>query len=64
MLKTFLILEVIKEKFNIRYNKPARMKVENSMMLLDLIILQKLLRISIFVFLINRNFKQKKMTKK
>lgn len=48
-LKIFLILEVIEKKFNIRLNRLAKIKTRNSIIYLDFIIFQKLLKISIFV---------------
>ena len=57
-LKLFLMLKIIEIKSNLGLNKLARMKTGNDMMLLDLIILQKLLKIFMFVILLNRNFKQ------
>ena len=56
-LKIFLMLKVIKEKFNIEFNRLAEMKTKNIMMLLDLIIFQKLLKIFIFIILINHKLK-------
>lgn len=58
-LKIFLIIKVIEEKFNIGLNKLAEIKTRNSIIFLNLIILQKLLKISMLVILISRNFKQK-----
>ena len=50
------MLRIIEAKSNIGLNGLAKMKTKNSIMLLDLIILQKLLRIFIPIILINRNF--------
>ena len=58
-LKTFLMLKVIKIKYNIGLSGLAGMKTGNDMILLDLIILQKLLKIFILVILINRDLKPK-----
>ena len=57
-LKIFLILKVIKKKFNIELNGLAKMKIKNNVILLKLIILQKLLRIFIVIILISRKLKQ------
>lgn len=57
-LKTFLILRVIKVKYNIELSRLVEMKTENGMTFLDLIILQKLSRIFMLVIQINRNLKQ------
>ena len=51
------MLGIIKTKSNIGLNRLVEIKIENSMMFLDLIIFQKLLRIFMPVILINRNFK-------
>ena len=56
--KTFLMLGAIKAKYNIWLSGLVGMKTGNGMMLLDLIILQKLSRISTPVIPINRNLKQ------
>ena len=59
--------KVFKEKFNIGKSRQAEMKIGNGIIFLDLIILQKLLRIFMLVISISRNLKQKikqnKMTK-
>lgn len=54
------MLEIIKEKFNIGLNRLAKIKIENSIILLDLIIFQKLIKIFMLVILISYNFEQKK----
>ena len=58
-LKTLLMLKVIRKKFNIGWNKLAGMKTKNGMILLDLIIFQKLLKIFILVISISRNLTKK-----
>lgn len=58
-LKTFLMQKFFEKKFNIGSNKLARMKTKNNMILLDLMIFWKLLRIFIFVILISCNLNQK-----
>ena len=63
-LKIFLMLKVIEEKFNIGLNELAGMRTENGMMLFDLIVLQKLLRIFMLIIPISRNLKQKKITRR
>ncbi len=63
-LKTFLMLEVIEIKYNIRLNGLAGMKTGISMILLDLIIFQKLSRIFIPIILINRNLKKELKSEK
>lgn len=57
------MLEIIEKKFNIRLNGMAKMKTGNGMILLNLIILQKLLKIFMFVILISYNLEQKKDNK-
>ena len=57
-LKIFLILRIIEAKSNIGLNGLAEMRTGNSMMLLNLIILQKLSRIFTPVIPINCNFEQ------
>ena len=57
-LKTFLILRVIEIKYNIRLSELTGIKTGNGMMLLNLIIFQKLLRIFTPIIPINRNLKQ------
>lgn len=58
-LKTFLIKEVFKKKFNIRSDKLTKIKTWSGKMLLNIIIFQKLSRILIFIILISYNFNQK-----
>ena len=58
-LRTFLMQEIFEEKFNIGSNELAGIKTKSGMMLLDLIILQKLLRIFMLVILISRDLNQK-----
>lgn len=58
-LITVLMLEVIKEIFNLGLNRLTGMKIGNDTILLNLIILQKLWRISILIIVISRNLKQK-----
>ena len=59
-LKIFLMLGIIKAKSNIKLNELAEIKSGNGMILLNLIISQKLLRISISIIPINRNLEQKR----
>ncbi len=63
-LKIFLMLGVIKVKYNIRLSGLARMRIGIGMMLLDLIILQKLSRIFIPVIPINRDLKKEQKSQK
>ena len=56
--KTLLMLGALETKYNIGLSRLIEMKTANSIMLLDLIILQKLSRIFTPVILINRNLKQ------
>lgn len=63
-LKTFLILKVIKIKYNIRLSGLVGMKTGNDMMLLDLIIFQKLSKIFMLVIPTNHNPKQELKSEK
>ena len=54
------MLKGIKDKSNIKLNGLAGIKTENDMILLDLIIFQKLIKIFMLVIPISRNLKQKK----
>lgn len=58
MLKTLLMLGIIKAQSNIGLNRLVEIKTRNGIILLDFIILQKLLKISMIIILINRNLKQ------
>ena len=53
------MLIIIEKKSNIRVNGLVEIRTKNKIMLLDLIIFQKLLKIFTFVILINYNFEQK-----
>ena len=55
-LKIFLILKDIEVKFSIRLNKETMLKVKNDIILLNLIIFWKLLKIFILIILISWNF--------
>ncbi len=57
-LKTFLMLKVIEVKYNIGLSGLAEMRTGISMILLDLIILQKLSRIFMLIIPINRDLKK------
>ncbi len=63
-LKTFLMLGVIKVKYNIGLSRLAGIRTGIGMMLLDLIILEKLSRIFIPVIPINRNLRKKLKSEK
>lgn len=63
-LRTFLMLGVIKVKYNIRLSRLARIKTRNGMMFLILIIVQKLLKIFIPIIPINHDLKQEVKSKK
>lgn len=52
-LKISLMLKLVTKKFNTKLNRLAVIKTRNAMMLLNLLIFQKLLRIFIFVIPIN-----------
>lgn len=58
-MKIFLILKIIKIKSNIWLNRLAEIKIGNGVMFLDLIILQKLLKISMPIIQISHNLKKK-----
>ena len=58
------MLEVIEEKVNIKLNRLAGVKTGNGIIFLYLIIFQKLLKISMLIILISRNFKYNKITRK
>lgn len=58
-IKTFLILEIFKKKVDIVANRLIVMRTKYSIIVLDLIIFQKLLKIFILIIQINHNFKQK-----
>lgn len=51
--KTFQILEITKENFNIKSNRLVRVKTKSGIMSSNLIILLKLLKIFIFIIIIN-----------
>ena len=63
-LKTFLILGVIEEKYNIGLSGLAGMRTEIGMIFLDLIIFQKLSRIFIPIIPINRDLGQELKSEK
>lgn len=50
------MLEIIEEKFNISLNKLDKMRIKSYIILLDLIIIQKLLKIFIYNIPINHHF--------
>lgn len=52
------MLEIIEEKSNISLNRLDRMRIKNSIILLDMIIFQKLFKISICNILISHNLAQ------
>lgn len=59
-LEIFLILKVLKKIFNFNLNKLAKMKIKKKIFW-DLIILQNLLIILIFVISITYNFEKNKI---
>lgn len=54
-LKIFLMQEIFEEKFDIGSNRLAGIEIESSIMFLNPIILQELLKIFMFVILISRD---------
>lgn len=59
-----MILKVIKKKFNIGFNKLAKIMIENNIMFLNLIIFEKLLGISMLIIPISHDFDQTKKNNK
>lgn len=60
-LKKFLILKIIRKKFNIKLNRLIRIKIKKNIILIVIIIFQKLIKIFICNIPKNLNLKQIKI---